>query len=82
VSSVGLWAWVRKCPVSSLANCGKCRGKGAGERTGNGGGASKGGAPAFTAKCGQRLVLPRVMARDQHSDLESLPPVPSVKWRK
>lgn len=39
------------------------------ERTGNGGGASKGGAPAFTAKCGQRLVLPRVKARDQLHDL-------------
>lgn len=84
VSSVGLWAWVRKCPVSSLADCGKCRGKGAVERTGNGGGASKGGAPAFTAKCGQRLALLRVMARDQLHDLglESLPAVPSLKWRQ
>lgn len=52
------------------------------QRTGNGGGASKGGAPTFTAKCGQSLALPRVMARDQHSDLDSLPPVPSVKWRQ
>lgn len=71
MSSVGLWSWVRKCPVSSLAVCGKCRGKGAVERTGNGGGASKGGAPAFTVKCGQRLALPRVMAREQGSDFES-----------
>lgn len=83
-SSVVLWAWMRKCPVSSLADCGKCRGKGAVERTGNGGGASKGGAPAFTAKCGQRLVLPRVRARDQLHDLglESPPLVQSLERRQ
>lgn len=36
-----------------------------------------GGAPAFTGKCGQRLALPRVMARDQRNDLGLSPHLPS-----